>query len=399
MDYHPRPPMFSRRTPSLHAENRLTAALTARGRPYVDLTVTNPTLVGLETRPERLAALADPRGQVYAPEPKGLLSARQAVAALYAREGVDVDAGRVVLTASSSEAYSWLFKLLCEPGDAVLVPAPSYPLLDALAELETASLHRYPLDAHHGWAVSTASIAARVEELAAAGRRVAAVVVVNPNNPTGTGISRGEATALLDLAATHGFGVISDEVFADDVRARPRDGVAVLAGLESDALVFSLGGLSKTLVLPQLKLGFLLANGPAPLLAAALERLEWIADTFLSVGTPVQRALPELLARRLQLKAPLTRRLASNLTALRSTFGAGSPVSVLPCHAGWSAVLRVPRRESEEELVLDLLETHDVLVQPGYFYEFPHEAFLVLSLVTEPVAFAEGLARIRNALA
>lgn len=386
---------------ALGQENRLTRALAARSAsaaPVLDLTVTNPSAAGLVHPDDVFALLGDPGSRLYEPEARGRLEAREAVARYYASHGVRAEASRILLSASSSESYSWLFKLLAAPGETVLVPAPSYPLLDALAGLEAVRLERYRLPEEDGWAFHAGAVEEKIDELTHRGRRVAAVVVVNPNNPTGTGISRGEAGALLDLAAQHGFGVISDEVFVDDVRARARDDVTVLAALESDALVFSLGGLSKTLVLPQLKLGFLLANGPAPLLAAALERLEWIADTFLSVGTPVQRALPQLLARRLQLKAPLTRRLAANLTTLRSAFGAGSPVSVLPCHAGWSAVLRVPRRESEEELVLGLLERHDVLVQPGYFYEFPHEAFLVLSLVTEPAAFAEGIARIRSDL-
>jgi len=400
--------VFSRRTPSRTEENRLARALAARTRPYVDLTATNPTTAGLDLGGEEAAALlADPRAATYAPDPKGLLSAREAVSGYYAAHGVPSgarDPGRIVLTASSSEAYSWLLKLLAAPGDAVLVPAPSYPLLDALAGLESVALRRYPLPPEDGFAVDPHLVAEAVARSEAEGLRVAAVVLVAPNNPTGTGLSRDSFAALSRLAARKGFAIVSDEVFLDyRYAAAPEDvGVAAAeAEVATDALVFSLGGLSKCAALPQLKLGWILAGGPEPLLSEALDRLEWIADAFLSVGTPVQVALPRLLDMAPRFAAAVRERVLRNEAALRAAFGAcaeGSAVSVLPVPAGWAAVLRVPATAPEEEFVLDLLEGEDLLVHPGHFFEFPHEAFLVLSLLPEPSLFDEGVRRLEGAL-
>ena len=409
--------MFSRRTPSRTEENRLARALAARTRPYVDLTATNPTTAGLDLGGEEAAALlADPRAATYAPDPRGLLSAREAVSRYYGTHGVPSgvrDPGRIVLTASSSEAYSWLLKLLASPGDAVLVPAPSYPLLDALAGLESVALRRYPLPPEEGFAVDPHLVAEAVARCEKEGRRVAAVVLVAPNNPTGTGISRGALAALARLAAEKGFAIVSDEVFLDyRYAAAPEDDAvaaaaaaqaaeAAQAEVATDALVFSLGGLSKCAALPQLKLGWILAGGPEPLLSEALHRLEWIADAFLSVGTPVQVALPRLLELAPRSAAAVRERVLRNEAALRAAFGSGasaSAVTVLPVPAGWAAVLRVPATTPEEELVLDLLEGQDLLVHPGHFFEFPHEAFLVLSLLPEPSLFDEGVRRLEGAL-
>jgi hypothetical protein len=289
--------MFSARTPAPGAENRLTRALAAHPRPVLDLTATNPTTARLPVDPApALALLGDARGGLYVPDPKGLPSARQAVAAHYAARGVPADPERLVLPASSSEAYGWLLKLLAAPGDAVLVPAPSYPLLDALAALEGVELVRYRLPEEDRWALHAGPVEEAADRAAASGRRVAAAILVNPNNPTGTSVSRRELGALSALAARRGFAILSDEVFLDYRFAdRPGD-VRVAAAEAGEALVFSLGGLSKSAALPQLKLGWILANGPAAPLSEALERLSWIADAFLSVGTPVQVALPGLLA-------------------------------------------------------------------------------------------------------
>ena len=320
----------------------------------------------------------------------------------YAARGVTTDPSRIVLTASSSEAYGWLFKLLADPGDAVLVPAPSYPLLVALAELESVTLRRYPLAAEDGWRVHASDIEREVDEAEGTGTRVAAVVVVNPNNPTGSSLSKGELDTLLTLSRERGFGIISDEVFLDYRFADRRDDVRVAAAHDR-GLVFSLGGLSKSAALPQLKLGWILANGPKELLGEALTRLEWIADSYLSVGTPVQLALSGLLAYG-ERAAPLLReRVAGNHAALAAAFtlrkDGRHPVDVLPLTGGWSAVLRIPAVLPEEDLVLHLLEKHDLLVHPGYFFEFPFEAFLVLSLLPEPEVFAKGIEKLRKALA
>jgi len=387
--------MFSKRTPT-PGRNRLTTALDAHPRPVLDLTATNPTTARLPVDPSpALALLADERGGVYAPDPCGLLSAREAVSAYYAARGVGPDPARLVLTASSSEAYGWLFKLLAAPGDAVLVPAPSYPLLDALAALEGVELVRYRLPPEDRWAVHASLVEEAADRVAASGRRVAAAVVVNPNNPTGTSISRAELGALSSLAARRGFAIVSDEVFLDyRFEDRPGDVRVAAAEAPGEALVFSLGGLSKSAALPQLKLGWILAGGPPTLLAEALERLAWIADSYLSVASPVQLALPGLLAWGEGAAGALRTRLRTNHATLVERFAALPEATVAPLSAGWSAVLRLPAVEAEEGLVLRLLAQEDLLVHPGYFFDFPREAYLVLSLLPEEASFREGTARL-----
>lgn len=406
--------MFSRRIPAPRELNRLARALAERKLPFLDLTVTNPTSVALRSGEAEssdevpsggdarlLAALADARALVYSPDPKGILSARLAVANYYAAvHGVPVPPGQIVLTASSSEAYGWLFKLAGDPGDVVLVPAPSYPLFDALTELECLTLHRYALPSEDGFAFRAAAVESEVQRIEAAGRRVAAAVLVNPNNPTGTSLDLAELSALFALAKERRFAVISDEVFLD-FRYSDRPGdirIAASAAGAEEALVFSLGGLSKSAALPQLKLGWIFANGPAGLLDDALERLEWIADAYLSVSTPVQLALPKLLEHARGAADAIRARVLDNERTLRAAFPEGGAVTVLPVPAGWAACLRVPAVRPEEELVLDLLESHDVLVQPGYFFEFPFEAFLVVSLLPAPEIFREGVFRVARAL-
>ncbi len=405
--------MFSHRTPAPRDVNRLTRALAARTRPFLDLTVSNPTAVGLRSgeadlfdgassAPEArvLAALSDPRGLSYAPDPKGLISARTSVSNYYAAlHGVLAPPNQIVLTASSSEAYGWIFKLVGDPGDAVLVPAPSYPLLDALLELESLVLRRYALASDDGFAFRTDAVEAEVTRAEADGQRVAAVVVVNPNNPTGTSLSSAEFAGLMALAKARGFAVVSDEVFVDyRYSDRPGDVRVAAAVAAPEALVFSLGGLSKAAGLPQLKLGWIFANGPAGLLEQAVERLEWIADSYLSVSTPVQLALPRLLEYGRGTTDAIWARVLRNDRALKAAFPEGGGVTALPLRAGWAACLRVPAVRPEEDLVLDLLASHDVLVQPGYFYEFPFEAFVILSLLPPPDAFEEGLSRLSHAL-
>jgi aspartate/methionine/tyrosine aminotransferase len=401
--------LFSRRLPPVHAENRVTRALAARAKPCLDLTVSNPTAVALRSAGADLfadvpgdaavlAPLADPRGLLYEPDPRGLGAARSAVSDWYAAlHGVLAPPERIVLTASTSEAYGWLFKVLADPGDAVLVPAPSYPLLDALAGLEGLTLARYTLAPEDGFRMHASAVAREVEDLAARGTRTAAVVLVNPNNPTGSAVAAAELDALFRLAAAKGFAVISDEVFVDYRYTESPGDVAVAASLDG-ALVFSLAGLSKSAALPQLKLGWILANGPAEVLADALRRLEWVADTYLSVGTPVQLALPRLLSGSRRAVEAVWARVLRNERALRSALPERSAVSVAPVTAGWSACLRVPAVRSEEEIVLDLLETHDVLVHPGYFYDFPSEAWIVVSLLTPPDVFEEGATRLARSL-
>jgi aspartate/methionine/tyrosine aminotransferase len=296
--------MFSERTRFTLETNRIAAAVAARraaGQPLADLTETNPTAVGLQAPADVLALLADPGGLRYEPRALGLASAREAVAADFARRGARVEPGRVVLAASSSEAYGWLFKLLCDPGDDVLVPRPSYPLFEHLARLEGVRVEDYPLRYDGEWHLSLGEVERAI------GPRTRALVAVSPNNPTGSCLSAAELARVETLCAERGLALVSDEVFADYPLAA-RGEAAPSAARGGPCLSFTLGGLSKSCGLPQLKLGWLAVAGPERTVATALERLELIADTYLSVATPVQLALPALLARRAELQRPILER-------------------------------------------------------------------------------------------
>jgi alanine-synthesizing transaminase len=392
--------MFSRRLAWGVGENPL-GALEARVRaedgPLFDLTSSNPTRVGLPARGSAIAAaLADsapiPAIAEYLPHPLGLPTARAAVAGEYARQGAVVDPDHIVLTASSSESYAWLLKLLCDPGDVVLVPEPSYPLFDYLAGLEGVVARRYQLAFDGDWHIDWPSLTAALP-----GAR--ALIVVNPNNPTGSFISRADWQRLAALAAAHEVALIADEVFADYAFAPADDAViTVAAEAAPPALTFVLGGLSKAAGLPQLKLGWVALLGPAALAQAARARLELIADSYLSVGTPVARALPALLAVGADLRRDLRARVDENRALLSSTLGRDLPISWIRGAAGWSAILRVPAVRSDEAWALALLEEDRVLVQPGYFFDLASVpglgATLVVSLLTPPATFATGLQHI-----
>lgn len=380
--------MFSSRTRWDRAPNRLASLLAERrrlGRPILDLTLSNPTLAGLAAPPATLALLADPQASSYDPDPRGLLLSREAVAADYARRGHAVDAGRIVLCASTSEAYGWLFKLLCDPGDNVLVPRPSYPLFEFLAGLESITLRPYSLAYDGAWHVDLASLEEAVRP------HTRAVVVVSPNNPTGSALSRTEADRIQSLCARRGLSLISDEVFAD-FEFGPDPGRVTSLAADGPALAFSLGGLSKSCGLPQLKLGWIAVSGPQQPRDEALCRLEIVADTYLSVSTPVQRAAPELLARLPALQAPIAERVRRNRGALARAVASPCPVTLLGADGGWSAVLQVPATLPEEERVCRLLERDGVLVHPGFFFDFASEAFLVVSLLPPPDDFDRGIA-------
>ncbi len=369
--------MFSHRAHWNATTNRLTVARLAYRGPLLDLTSSNPTTAGLPYPLDELSeAMARAARAPYDPQPLGLASAREAVA----RE-LACDAADVVITASTSEAYSFLFKLLCDPGDAVLTARPSYPLLEHLAALELINLHYFPLEFHRRWEIDPSRI-----ETAITGR-TRAIVVINPNNPTGSYISAEEQ----DQIARFGLPVISDEVFhpfafADRAPSFVRD----------DVLSFTLGGLSKSAGLPHYKLGWMQVSGPGK--HEAIEALELIADNFLSVATPVQTALPELLAIAPRIRGAIQSRTSQNLTALRAMVEKCPAARVLPVEGGWSAIIRVPRIDSDEALALRLIGEHGLVIHPGYFFDFESEGHVVVSLLTEPRIFEEGITRLISSL-
>lgn len=385
--------MLSARTTWDLRPNRLARILAGKrsaGASLLDLTESNPTRVGIPCPEDLLAPLADPAGRVYDPAPLGWPAARAAVAADLARRGARLGPERVVLTASTSEAYAFLFKLLCDPGDEVLVPRPGYPLFDFLAGLEGVRPRPYPLEHEGGWRLDVDSVRAALTP------RTRAIVLVSPGNPTGAYLKLEERRALEALAAERGLALVADEVFFDFPFADD-PGRATLAH-DGPVLAFTLGGLSKSCGLPQLKLAWIAVTGPERERAEAMERLEVVADTYLSVSTPVQRALPSLLARREERERPLRARLEGNLAVLREKVGSDSPATLLAPEGGWYGVLQVPATRTEEERVVRLLEARDVLVHPGYFFDFPREAYLVMSLLPEPVTFAEGIDRVLDDL-
>jgi alanine-synthesizing transaminase len=379
--------MFSQRLPNAPERNRLSQRLDElrdAGEAIIDLTDSNPTSVGLDYPAGLLAPLAGAEGCRYTPAPFGLLQARQAVAADCARRGAQVDPRHVVLTASTSEAYTWLFKLFCNPGERVLVPRPSYPLFEHLARLEGVRLDAYDLDYHGRWDIDLAAIRD-------AGPDVRALIVVTPNNPTGSCPSSAEWDALTAVCRERGWVLIADEVFADYIlEGNPVTDVASRAR----CLAVSLGGLSKTVGLPQLKLGWMIVGGPAAEREAALSGLEIIADSFLSVSTPVQLALASLLREGEVVRAGIKQRIGTNLSTILEVATQFAECDVPIVEGGWSAVIRVPATRSEEALVLEVLERERTLVHPGFFFDFCREAYLVVSLIVDPAVMRSTLPRV-----
>ena len=383
--------MFSDRVPRELAANRLAVAVHAQrsaGRPFVDLTESNPTRAGFAYPPDLLAPLGDPRGLRYEPSALGSMAARRAVASDYARQGVGVPAEHIVLTASTSDAYSLLFKLLADAGDEVLVPRPSYPLFDHLSRLDLVTPRPYDLDVHGAWSIDFESVER------ALGARTRAVLLVSPNNPTGSFVTPGELDRLAALCAARGIAIIADEVFADYELTPGASRRAGRAAGRRDALTFALGGLSKSIGLPQVKLGWIAAAGPDALVAAALERLELVCDTYLAVATPVQLAAAELIDRGAPIRAQIAARVAANYRGVVSASADVPSCSVWRSDGGWSAVMQVPSFEPEEDLVVRLLVDEGVLVHPGYFFDFPRASFLVLSLLPPEPVFADGVGRL-----
>jgi len=387
-------PVFARRTDWNLAPNALSLALDRfrrSGRPILDLTESNPThcLDYSAVQSAILRALADPAALSYSPDPRGLLSAREAVASYYAARGARVAPADLILTTSTSEAYSFLFRLLCDPGDEMLVPAPSYPLFEFLADLQDVRLVPYALVYDHGWQIDFHSLEHALTP------RSRAVVLVHPNNPTGSYLKPAEREQLHALAAARHLALIVDEVFLDyPLTAHGLD--RTFAGRDG-ALTFTLSGLSKIAALPQMKVAWIAAGGAGK--ADALARLEVIADTYLSMNAPLQHALPTLLDVRHAAREQLSAHIDRNLAALDAALPAAPHLARLEIEGGWYAVLRVPVTRTDEELAIALLQSEGVYVHPGHFYNFHADGYLVLSLITPPGIFAAGLARLLAFLA
>ncbi len=366
---------FSRRIDWNAPTNRLTLARQRRGEALLDLTETNPTRAAIAYPLDELAEVfARAARASYAPEPLGLRSAREALAANLRSIPEDL-----ILSASTSEAYMYLFKLLCNAGDEIVAAVPSYPLLEQLAALELITLRNFALEFHRRWEVDVTRVRQAVNS------RTRAMVMVNPNNPTGSFVTAKEQN---ELSGLH-IPIISDEVFLD----YPLEGAGTTC-IGEDILTFALGGLSKSAGLPHYKLGWIRVSGPAKEKRDAVRALELIADNFLSVGTPVQVALPDVLQIAPRIRTEIASRLARNLQQLQREAAAVAAVRVLPVEGGWSAVIRVPSTESDEELALRLIEEESVLVYPGYFFDFDSDGYLIVSLLTEVSTFDEGVRRL-----
>jgi aspartate/methionine/tyrosine aminotransferase len=381
---------FSTRVPRRLAPNRLAEARTALGDVPYDLTGSNPTRCGLPYPEDLLAPLAEPGGLDYRPDPRGPLQGRVAIAEWYSRWGLAVDPARVVLTASTSEAYSLIFKLIADPADAVLAPTPSYPLFEPLARLDGIESRRYPLDAEAGWRL----------DLGPVGRTdhgVRGVIVVHPNNPTGSHVHPDDRAALLEICCSRGLTLIADEVFLPFTVDGGPGADRSFAGTD-EVLTFTLGGLSKSLGLPQLKLAWIIASGPDDEVAAALERLDHITDTYLSVATPVALATGRLLERGAVVTDAITGRCRRNLAALRDVAGSWPAITVPAIGGGWSVPIRVPVVGDDETLAIRLMTEHGVAVHPGFLFDLPHNGTLVLSLLTPEPVWRRGLAELVGAL-
>jgi alanine-synthesizing transaminase len=379
--------MFASRTDWKRSPNRLAAALERHqqsGRKFVDLTASNPTKVGLQFDETVIRnSLSRPEVLDYSPHAKGLLSAREAVAAYYrSRSDAVPNVEDIFLTSSTSEGYSFLFRLLCEPGDEVLAPVPSYPLFDYLASVQDVRLAAYRLFYDHGWHLDLDSVEKSITP------RTRAIIAVHPNNPTGSFVEDSAREALSAICRERQIALIVDEVFLDyQLGGEPRRSFVD----NHEALTFTLSGLSKISALPQMKLAWLVASGPDQLVEEATGRLEIVADTYLSVSTPVQLAALVILAKRADVQRQICARVRQNLAELDKKL-AGHSYTRLEVEGGWYAVIRVPVTGSDEDLALELLERHSVFVHPGHFFDFQQEGHLVVSLITPPRDFAAGIA-------
>lgn len=381
--------MFSDRTSWNRTTNRLSAALAqhrAEGKPLFDLSVSNPTECGFTyDNHAMMRALCSPASLQYHPDPRGLPFARLGVVQYYAERHQQVAVDDIILTTSTSEAYSYVFRLLCNAGDEVLVPSPSYPLFDFLAEIQDVKINPYPLVYDHGWQIDLHGLRQAITS------KTRGVIVVHPNNPTGSFIQQGELATLNQICSENQMAMIADEVFLDF--SLRRDVPATFA-TNTGALTFTMSGLSKIAGLPQMKLAWLAVSGREAQKSEALARLEIIADTYLSMNAPVQLATPEFLRLRHGFQKQLMARVRSNLEELDRQIAGQKHCARLEVDGGWYAVLRVPATRSDEELALTLLDQQGVFVHPGHFYDFAQDGYLVVSLITPQRVFGEGIMRL-----
>ncbi len=378
--------MFAKRTNWDMTPNRLSEALAAHraaGKPLIDLTMSNPTECGFEYDSSAiLDALRNPAALAYEPNPRGLESARRAVSGYYADREEKVSAEDIFLTTSTSEAYSFVFRTLCNPGDELLIPSPSYPLFDFLADIQDVSLVRYPLLYDHGWQIDFHALEQVITP------RTRGVIVVHPNNPTGHFAKQTEIAKLNSICSARELAIIADEVFLDFALDGNR---AASFAANRGAATFTLSGLSKISGLPQMKAAWLVVSGPQEWKSEALGRLEVIADTYLSVNAPVQLAIPRFLEERHGFQKQVMSRVRRNLAELDRQLAGQKAVSRLKVEGGWCAVLRVPATRSDEDLAINLLAARGVSVQPGHFFDFPSDGNLVVSLITAEAEFSRGL--------
>jgi alanine-synthesizing transaminase len=386
--------MFAKRTNWRLTPNPITLAIDEfrkRGRPFIDLTESNPTRCGFAYEEKKiLSALADSRALTYEPDPRGLLRARQAVADYYVGHGVHVDPQQIFLTTSTSEAYAYAFRLLADPGDNILAPTPSYPLFDFLSRLNDIELAPYPLVYDDDWQIDFHALESRVTA------RARALMVVHPNNPTGSYVRQVELDSLVRLCRQSSLALIADEVFADyPLAPAAADGERVAShAATSSILTFTLSGLSKISALPQMKLAWVVVNGPANLLSDALARLEMIADTYLSVSAPIAHALPKMLKIRGAIQSQISKRTQENLRWLDQQLSADSVVRRLKTSGGWYVILRLPAMRTDEEWSLEFLHQDGVLVHPGHFFDFASDGHVVLSLLPATEDFQLAVTRL-----
>ncbi len=382
---------FSRRTNWVSQSNALNTALEelrAKGVDVLDLTESNPTRAGINYPKELLNSLIKPANFNYVPDANGMTHAREAAADYYRRHSVDCSPADILLTASTSEAYSFLLRLLVNPGERVLIPRPSYPLFQFLLELNDVAFDYYPLVYNNGWQLDRQALGYLIDA------KTRAIILVNPNNPTGSYLNSGDVDFLNELAVKHELALISDEVFFD--YAWDKGDLRSLAG-NKGALTFTLSGLSKVLALPQMKCGWIFTSGPDSQVKEAMSRLDIIADTYLSVNTPVQNAMGDWLSHEKEIQGQINVRVQANWQFLSEYLDRHA--QLLKVQGGWYATLRVPTVKSEEQWILQLLQEDHILLHPGYFFDFEREAYLILSLITKPDIFKEGVNRLMKRIA